>query len=202
MPNPIIVLLSGYSGSGKDAAAALMMDELNFSRIAFADELKRECARKTGIAEHRFFSTSAKDHPLEQECRAYPMAKTPRDILLMHGLVARAVDPDVYAKKVVDSIRSRLLQGATDRFVVSDWRYQREATCLAAAYSSATFVRARIVRPGIIPSADPSEHDLDDATMDVQIENSGSISDLRDALKTALRPYTARYQSLSQSEAM
>lgn len=189
MMNPLIVLLSGYSGSGKDAAAALMMDELNFSRVAFADELKRDCARKTGIADHRFFSTSAKDHPLEEPCRAYPMAKTPRDILLMHALVARAADPDVYAKKVVDSIRSRILLGSTDRFVVSDWRYKREAACLAAAHPSATIVRVRIVRPSVIPSADPSEHDLDDASMDAQIENSGTISDLRDALKTVLRPY-------------
>jgi hypothetical protein len=189
MMNPLIVLLSGYAGSGKDAAAALMVDELNFSRVAFADELKRECARKTGIAEHRFFSTSMKDQPLEHPCRAYPMAKTPRDILLMHGLVARAADPDVYAKKVVDSIRSRLLLDSTNRFVVSDWRYQREATCLTAAHPSATIVRVRIVRPGVTPSDDQSEHDLDDVRMDAQIDNGGSISDLRDALKAALRPY-------------
>lgn len=187
--HPLIVLLSGYAGSGKDAAAALMMDELNFDRVAFADELKRECARKTGIAEHRFFSVSMKDQPLETPCRAYPMAKTPRDILLMHGLAARAADPDVYAKKVVDSIRSRLLLDPTSRFVVSDWRYQREAACLTAAHPSARIVRVRITRPGVTPSQDLSEHDLDDINMDVHIDNGGSISDLRDALRTALRPY-------------
>lgn len=186
---PLIVLLSGYAGSGKDAAAALMVDELNFDRVAFADELKRECARKTGVAEHRFFSTSMKDQPLEALCRAYPMARTPRDILLMHGLVARAADPDVYAKKVVESIHATFKNDPTARFVVSDWRYQREAACLADVLSSARIVRGRITRPGVTPSDDPSEHDLVGVRMDICIDNSGSISDLRDALKIALRPF-------------
>jgi hypothetical protein len=41
----------------------------------------------------------------------------------------------------------------------------------------------RIERPGIRQSADPSEHDLDGASMDYVIQNDGKISDLRHAVK-------------------
>ena len=33
----IIIMVSGWAGSGKDAAASILMDELGFQRLAFAD---------------------------------------------------------------------------------------------------------------------------------------------------------------------
>ena len=40
-----------------------------------------------------------------------------------------------------------------------------------------------MLRPGVVQSADPSEHDLDGVAMDYVITNNGTISDLRHAVK-------------------
>lgn len=178
-----ILLLSGWARSGKDAAAALLEEEKGWHRAAFAEPLKSCVARVTGLPTD-IFHTAAKDWPLPTPCPLYPTARTPRDLLLQHAIRERAVDPDVYARPVLRQI----LESPADatHWVISDWRYQREAAYITDAISAAgevRLLRGRVLRPGVVPSADPSEHDLDDAPMDIMIHNAGSISDLRDALR-------------------
>jgi len=172
-------MLSGWAGSGKDTAAALLIDEMRFIRKAFADALKRDVSNRTGIAIEDLHS-SAKDEPLAVRVSAYPMARTPRDVLLEHARIERAKDLDVYAKQVAASI------GRGERFVISDWRYRRELEALTTAHPTARFITVRLTRASMIPSADPSEHDLDDFDFDFRIANDGCISDLRDRLRRLL----------------
>ncbi|NDE14523.1 hypothetical protein EBZ80_06285 [bacterium] len=179
-----ILLLSGWARSGKDAAAALLEEEKGWHRTAFAEPLKACVARVTGLPAE-LFHTAAKDWPLPAPCPLYPTARTPRDLLLQHALRDRAVDPDVYARPVLQQI----LESPPDatEWVISDWRYRREADyiaeMIAATSEPVRLLRGRVLRPGVVPSADPSEHDLDDELMDIVIHNAGSISDLRDALR-------------------
>jgi hypothetical protein len=71
-----------------------------------------------------------------------------------------------------------------NRFIVSDWRYCREHEVLAEELGEFyNIFRVRIERPGVVQSADPSEHDLDGLTMDYVVNNDGKISDLRHAVK-------------------
>ena len=176
---PMVVLVSGWAGAGKDCAAALLVEECGFQRVAFADTLKEDVAKVTGLPLDWFY-TAVKDRLLPTPCAAYPIAKTPRDILLQHALVRRAIDPDVYSKGVAATI----MEGSGVRFVVSDWRYQREHEVLAAELGEFYHIfRVRIERPGVKQSADPSEHDLDGLHMEHVIRNDGTISDLRHAVK-------------------
>ena len=172
---PVLILLTGWARSGKDSAAALLSDELQFERYAFADSLKEDVSHKTCLPVQLFHSNLTKDEPLEH------MGKlTPRDLILQHALSIRKVDPDFYTKRIIDLIR----EFPSKRVVISDWRYRREyqiiSTDLARSY---TIRRVRITRKNIKPSEDPSEHDLDDEIVDTTITNDGSISDLRDALR-------------------
>lgn len=169
-------MLSGWASSGKDAAAALLTEELGFIRLAFADELKKSVAKAHGLP-LSLFHTAAKDVPL---CN-----QTPRDLLLNHALVERAIDPDVYSRRVADAIAVMIRHGAT-RIVISDWRYKTEHTFLQRAFTDIAIRRIRIRRSGIRPSTDVSEHDLDDEPMHAVIDNDGSISDLRYHLRNLL----------------
>lgn len=176
---PMVVLVSGWAGAGKDCAAALLVEECGFQRVAFADALKEDVAKVTGLPLDWFY-TATKDRPLPEPCTAYPTAKTPRDILLQHALVRRAIDPDVYSKGVAATI----MDAPGVRFVVSDWRYRSEHKVIAEELGEFYRIfRVRIERPGIRQSADPSEHDLDNISMDYVITNDGTISDLRHAVK-------------------
>ena len=174
MTKSLIVLLSGWAGSGKDAAAALLIEEMQFDRRAFADPLKEEVSLKTGIPVEIFHTRRCKDSPICGD-------RTPRQLLLEHARVARATDPDIYTRRIAESIR----KSNEPRFVISDWRYRREYEFLAQ--EEATILRGRIVRSSVTPSIDPSEHDLDNESFDFTIVNDGCISDLRDNIKSAVR---------------
>ncbi len=169
-----ILLVSGWAGSGKDAVAAAAT---GYSRVAFADPLKCHVAAIAGLPVAIFHDRAAKDRPLDTPCPRYPTARTPRDILLQHAAAARAIDPDVYAREIAEEIR-----GSTDvpRWVISDWRYRREYEFLRSALPVCDYeiIRIRVVRPGIVPSTDETEHDLDDARMDHILQNAGTLEDL------------------------
>lgn len=175
---PVIVFLSGWAGSGKDAAAALLVEEMDFYRVSFADTLKREIASITGIS-LEVFHTSQKNKPLS----GFPSANTPRDILIQRAATMRAANPDYYAELVGD----RIAYEGGWRYVISDWRYPNEYESLVTTLTNYAFLRVRIVRSGITQLPEPSECQLDDATFDAIIQNDGSISDLRDAIKGAVK---------------
>jgi len=178
MTTQTVLLLSGWAGSGKDAAAALLVEEMGFERLAFADGLKEDVSRLHGIPLHIFHDRSAKDRSIEGS------NKTPRDLLLEHALMIRATDPDAYSRRVA----TQILGGLGERYVISDWRYKREYEHLSTCVGhSVRVLRARILRSGITPTEDPSEHDLKGESFDFVIQNDGCISDLRDALKALLR---------------
>ena len=178
MTTPIVLLLSGWACSGKDAAAALLVEEMGFERLAFADGLKEDVSRLHGIPLHVFHDRVSKDRALEGS------NKTPRDLLLEHALTIRATDPDAYSRRVAARVQS----GPGSRYVISDWRYKRECEHLHTILgSNVRLLRARIQRSGITPTEDPSEHDLKGESFDFVVQNDGCISDLRDGLKTLLR---------------
>ena len=172
-----IVLLSGWASSGKDAAASLLVDEMNFMRLAFADMLKEDVSEKTGIPLSVFHNHTTKDTPVAIG------GQTPRQLLLAHALAVRLQDPDIYSRKVAESVRDSY----HGRFVISDWRYKDEYTVIRTMLEPTRIIRGRIVRTGLTASDDPSEHDLDDESFDFTVMNDGCISDLRDALKHELR---------------
>ena len=179
---PLLVMISGWARVGKDAAASLMTDEMGFRRLAFADALKEDVAAATDLPIETFHLAS-KDAPLANICKAYPTARSPRDLLLQHAAAARAKNPDIYAAQVAEKI----IDEGVNRIVISDWRYKREYDYLVREFPEFQFLRLRISRLGISGSPDPSEHDLDKEPMDATIQNDKGISDLRDLLKATLR---------------
>jgi hypothetical protein len=180
----LVLMLSGWSKSGKDAAALMLCEEMGFHRLAFADPLKVDVAHKTGVPLFAFHC-AAKDVPMSTPCLLYPNASTPRDILIEHAARMRSENPTIYAESIVRSIKG---MPHTKRIVISDWRFKCEYEHIRASLSPPVrIIRARIVRPGITPSASPTEHELDDERMDVIIANDGTISDLRHTLHATLK---------------
>jgi len=181
--DPLILCLTGWAGSGKDAAAALLVEEMGFKRFAFADAVKEICAHKYDIPLRRF--DAGKDSPLERHVPAWPHAHTPRDILIAHAAAARAKDDAIFARHVAHSIQ----HSGTDRVVISDWRFPIELAHLRTAFSAARILTARITRPTVAQRENSTEHELDGVATDLMIVNDGCISDLRDTLRSQLRPH-------------
>jgi hypothetical protein len=172
----IIVLLSGWAGVGKDVAANLMCEEMGYSRLAFADIVRQEISEKTDIPIQYFSSPVYKDLPMKTPLAAFPTAVTYRDVLIHWATERRFVQDDVYAQKIIDIIRSGI---AGKKIVISDWRFMCEEKSIVAAFPESTVLRIRILRDSVLSRNVPSEHELDNFSMDAEIANNGSISDLR-----------------------
>lgn len=169
-----VLLISGWAGAGKDTVAAACT---GYRRVAFADPLKRHVAGLAGLPESVFHDRAAKDCTLQHRCPHYPTARTPRDLLLQHAAVARAEDPDVYAREIAEEIRDN---PDIQHWAISDWRYRREYDFLRSVLPSHDYeiVRVRVVRPNIVPSEDETEHDLDSERMDRTVQNDGDYDAL------------------------
>jgi dephospho-CoA kinase len=175
---PFIILLSGWAGSGKDSAAELLVDEMSFERVAFADVLKAEVSAAAGIPVAMFYENALKDSPLKDS------TITPRELLIRYAIERKKLDPDAYSRIVV----AHILKGKRSCYVISDWRFRHEYEFLYQKLSeNYCIIRGRIIRSSVNISSDSTEHDLDDEYMDFTIHNDGSISDLRDAIKVVLR---------------
>ncbi len=176
----MLILLSGWAGSGKDAVAAILTENYGFRRFAFADPLKEAVAVATGLPATMF------ERPFKDRSLGPSDPRTPRDLLIQHADAARAIDPDIYSRATLCNI----LTSGTQRAVISDWRYRREGAVVTAALATAGWriLRVRIERPGVTPSAAPIEHDLDSAEMDYRIQNDGTLADLSQKVTTQLVP--------------
>jgi hypothetical protein len=173
-----ILLLSGYARSGKDSVANLLEEECGFRRFAFADALKEMVAAHTGIPVSMFHSQQKDTAILSISPKTY------RDLLIEVADQKRAIDPDIFSRIVA----SQIVESDASYVVISDWRYKREESFLRSILDPATYhiQRGRVIRSTVIPSEKPIEHDLDGEPMDVVIPNDGSISDLRDAVHSAV----------------
>jgi len=171
----MIVLLSGWAGSGKDAAAELLVEEMGFERLAFADALKADVSKAMQIPLSYFRDRTLKDRRLE----AYDAS--PRELLVRYAAIRKQEDPDIYSRIVASHIQNR-----SRPVVISDWRYRHEYAFLKKTLPT-VLVRGRITRASVTPTEESSEHDLDEEAMDFTIANDGSISDLRDAIKKEIR---------------
>jgi hypothetical protein len=172
---PVLILLSGWAGSGKDAVAAILTEHHGFKRFAFADPLKKAVAEATGLPA-AMFERPFKDRPLSASD-----PRTPRELLITHADAARAVEPDIYSRAIVANIQA----SGIGKAVISDWRYRREGAVVSDALVAAGWriLRIRIERPGVIPSSAPIEHDLDSEDMDYRIQNDGTLSDLNHTIE-------------------
>ncbi|MET9147293.1 hypothetical protein [Streptomyces sp. NPDC004042] len=182
------VALMGRAGSGKDTAAARLVQRYAFVRVAFADPLKEAARRLNPIVGAEGTSYGALPIRLtdvvsrygwDRAKNAYPEV---RRTLQNLGETVRADDSDFWLKLALNKIAT------ADRWslpvVVSDVRYANEADALRAAGA----LMVRIERPGASAGGNAadhvSEHALDDFTADVTIPNTGTVADLHALVDT------------------
>lgn len=172
-----IILICGYAGSGKDAAGAVLQDK-GYKRYAYADMLKIQTAHKYGFP---FELTQM------QEGKATIVAaenKSVRQLLIIEAALMKELynDPAYWARLLADAIRS----SSSSKVVITDWRYNAELTNFQEEFPHAQITTIRINRPSVIPSADPSEHELDNYQCNYTIQNEGTLEQLVDTIKVVV----------------
>jgi dephospho-CoA kinase len=170
----IKVALTGRMRSGKDSAAAYLIEKHGFVRFAFADGLKRIC--------RELFPDQFAD------------GSKPRTLLQGVGVAMREFDPDVWVNATMREIAR--YQYDTERtlwhrpnYVITDLRFPNEYARLRAEGFVIIRVNAsdetriqRMIDAGDAFTAADLEHEterhIDSFAVDYEIDNNGSLAEL------------------------
>lgn len=156
-----LIGLSGYAQSGKDTLGAIAVNHYRFTRLAFADALKRVALDSDPYTNHL-----VQAHGWEGAKRV-PEVRT----LLQHlGIAVREhVDPDAWVNAALRHV------SPGGRYVITDVRFPNEAQ----AIKDRGGVMVRVHRPGVAAvNAHVSETALDGWDFDHHVYNDGSLDKL------------------------
>ena len=177
----IIYLLAGYAGSGKSTAGEILQRACGSARsTAFGKAVKDGVAKIYSIDRELCDTQEGKRTLVTPTNTLDPV--TVRQLLISYSAYMKRISDDYWAKLVVEEIMA-------DRdvpWVIHDWRYRMEYDTLKDNFPYAQIVTIRIVRSGVIPLDEPSEHDLDAYKTKLVIYNDGSVEDLERCLRNTL----------------
>ncbi len=165
-----IVLLTGWSESGKDTVADILVKNHGFTKYAFADPLKDLCSSLYGFPREMANTHEGKRTPWTVGYKT----KTIRELLIETGSVERSrFGKDIYAREIITKLKS----DGNSKVVISDLRYMTELTTLRnfANQEVHSLETWKIVRDGQVesPVNDSSEYGLPTLNPDATIQNDG-----------------------------
>lgn len=199
----MLIAFAGKAGSGKDTAAAVLVDRCNFVKVALADEMKRICRDIFNFSTESLWGSSEKRNAVDSRYqRADGVGLTPRYALQKLGSeYGRHCYPDIwidYLLGVYEQIQTGDFHynpevGLTHKLsswiapptnvVVTDVRFLNELTKLKAAGGKVVLLERKSTLTGEAATHD-SETSLDDIPrelFDYCIKNEGSVSELQDS---------------------
>lgn len=128
-----------------------------FTRVAFADALKREAREVYGIP-----NLDSMDKDGAELIHYQTGAKvSPRDIYIEWGQIRRDQDPEYWCKRAFQEA----LPGS--KIIVTDWRFSNEGLVTRTLFPNALSVRVYRASVPEPPMDIASEHDLDGETTDL-----------------------------------
>ena len=165
-----IILISGFSKSGKDLMADYMVNQFNFKSYAIASSLKQMVAERYNIDINMTNTQCGKSTVVYN-------GLTVRDLLVKSAIeLKNSVDQDVF---IADTYK-KIYIGNVKNVVISDFRYINEYKYLSIKYKNDKDTRVltvRIDRFDRSPVDSPSENQLNGFNFDYLIENQSSVFD-------------------------
>lgn len=164
-----IILLRGFSHSGKDFIGQILCNQYDYKRFAFADSLKKMVQLDFKCKWENLHTQEGK----LQICETDSLKRTYRQILIDEALRLRNINPDVFAEYCCTDIYDANPKELPDRIVITDWRYPNEITILEEAFPGYKVIPVHVIREGQVesPVNDISEHQLDNRTNDYELHN-------------------------------
>jgi phosphomevalonate kinase len=177
-----ILLLSGWSHSGKSTVADLLKEKQNAYIFAFADRLKEIVANELQIPLKNLHTQEGKKQTIKD-------GQTVREYLIQRAQEIRQDDTAFFAKYVVNQIQNL----PKDAFVViSDWRLPIEYKTLKEELHMPIYelytIRVQNATQTTSPVQDQeTEHQLDSFPFRYRLKNSGTnIHQLQIAVSSLL----------------
>jgi hypothetical protein len=166
-----IILLRGFSHSGKDFIGQILCEKYDYKRFAFADSLKKMVQLEFNCKWEHLHTQEGK----LQICESDSFKRTYRQILIDEALRLRNIDSGVFAKHCCSEIIGLNPEEDTpERIVITDWRYPNEIAILESLFSDYKIIPVLIERinQSESPVNDISEHQLDSRQNDYVLHNN------------------------------
>ena len=170
-----VIGIHGAAGAGKGVVASLLRPD---AEIAFADPIYSMIAAMTGIPVARLKDRSFKEATIPG------LGVSPRRLLQTLGTEwGRDVVREDLWRHLAESRIEAAIQGGARHVAVPDVRFDDEADLIHAVGG----VVWRVTRPGAATCAPhSSESGISPEKIDLTIDNSGTLEDLREAVLAAL----------------
>lgn len=164
-----IILLRGFSQSGKDFIGKILCEIYEYKRYAFADSLKKIISEEFNCPLNILHSQEGK----LQICESDSLKRTYRQILIDEALRLRNIDDDVFAKHCCKEIIGFNPEDIPKKIVITDWRFPNELTTLEKAFPEHKITTVHIQRLDQLksPVDNISEYHLLNRTNDYIIIN-------------------------------
>ncbi len=162
----IIILLRGFSNSGKDFVGTILSSKYNYKQFSFANSLKRIIAEKYNIPLNQLYSQKGKS----MVCNNDIFKRTYRQLLIDDALKLKENDEDIFAKYCCNSI----INSNCKNIVITDWRFENELDVLKQYFPNAQIIPVHIIRKNQNKSSidDISEYHLINRQNDYTIINN------------------------------
>lgn len=180
-----IVLLSGWTTSGKDLFADILVKKANFKKLAFALPLKKHTSEKYNFDYNLTLTQKGKTSLVNFIKDGINKNETVRYLLIKEAKLGKETDGiNVWSEKLVDELlfydKINDKRGETiGNIVISDFRYPHEIDYLKSKFNEidTKIITIRINRHKICPITSDSEHELDNYQFDYTIDNDKSIKE-------------------------
>jgi hypothetical protein len=173
----MMIGLSGYSGSGKDEVAKILVDKYGFSKVAFADIIKKMLYQVNPLIKGEIRLQELVDKDGWDITKKDPEV---RRLLQALGLSGRELFHEgLWILQVMQPLHADM------DVVITDVRFKNEASMIKRMWNAQIW---RVTRPGVEAVNDHiSEHDLDDWSFDGHVDNSSDLEGLALGVSYCLR---------------
>ena len=169
----MLIGLAGKAGAGKDTVADILCAEYGFQKLAFASGLK------TMLASIGFEEPTRANKEKQIAGFAFSYRKAAQTLGTEWG---RSVDADLWVKLV----EKKLLSLGEGNFVISDVRFKNEVRMIQKLGGRIIEVQGRQSDLGALRKH-ASEAGVPEEDVDVVIQNTGSIEDLKGVIFKVLK---------------
>lgn len=184
-----LIAFTGAAGSGKDTAAAILIEEFGYEKLSFAGSLKDALAAIFGWSRDLLEGATQESRNWREEedkwwSAALQRSITPRKMLQEWGTeVGRnAFHPDIWLL----SVQRKIQQNPQKKFVITDCRFENEAETLKALGARLIGIR----RPMLdcdLGAIHASEAGLPLELLDAVINNDGSLQEFIFKIKSCMK---------------
>ena len=181
----MIIGICGPAGAGKTTVAEILCAAGTGVSIPLADPLYKGLAAMFGLSEADLSDRWMKEQPIDW------IGQSPRRLLQTLGTEwGRAVVGDDIWVTICLRRAHQNLQAGFRTVVIPDVRFENEARAIRAAGG----IIIRVTRPSGCVDGEAMRHSseggIDESLVDVTVHNTGSMAQLRRAVKATIEEYT------------